>query len=169
MNRAMLIRLLRFWFTFEENVDRRTYLRHGLALMVLKYGVDALLIAAATSTIWTPLDYLRSVPFLLSSRLSGSAVYLAPVLALWTLPFLWIAVTMTVRRLLDAGWSAWWSLLIFMPILSYALMGILALVPGTAHERSAKIPDAQGGRLPGALLSMAVGGVIGLTMVWLGA
>ncbi|MGH7449167.1 MAG: hypothetical protein ACRELT_16460, partial [Longimicrobiales bacterium] len=55
------------------------------------------------------------------------------------------------------------------PILSYALMGILVLVPGTVHERSAEIPDAQGERLPGALLSMAVGGMIGLTMVWLGA
>src|SRR5436305_1417780 len=39
-----LKRLARLWFTFESPVDRRTYFRHGLGLMLVKYGVDATLI-----------------------------------------------------------------------------------------------------------------------------
>lgn len=38
--------LLRYWFTSDERVDRQTYFKHGLALALLKYAVDAALIWA---------------------------------------------------------------------------------------------------------------------------
>ncbi len=159
-------KLLRFWFTFEEPVSRRAYLRHGLALMLLKYCVDLLLVTATTRTLWTPLDYLSSAPFLFSSRLSGAERFLAPALAGWTLPFLWIGISMTIRRLLDAGWSAWWSLLFFVPVLNYALLAVLCVAPGRSAPRDPVVPAPSGGRLPSALLAMAFGALVGLAMTW---
>lgn len=161
-----LQRLLRFWFTFERPVDRGEYLRHGFGLVVLKYGVDAALVAIATGAPWTPLDYLQSVPLLLSSRLSESASFLAPVLALWTLPFLWVGITMTIRRLLDAGWSAWWSLLFFVPGLSYLLIALLVFAPTADSGSPGLARDPDGERLPSALLSIAAGALLGLGMMW---
>ena len=165
---SALARLLRFWFTFESRVSRRDYLIHGLALAALKYAVDAAVIYAATERFWMPLDYLRSAPFLLSPNLSNPQRYFASWLVLWTLPFLWIGVSMTIRRLLDAGWSAWWALLFFVPLMNYGLMLTLALIPSSpvapaAHE----IPDPHGNRLPSALLSMAIGALTGLAMMFI--
>lgn len=156
-------RLLRFWLTFEEPVGRRDYLRHGAGLMVLKYGGDLLIVWLASNTIWTPVDYLRSVPGVLT-RTGGAVPYLATALGLWTLPFLWIGISMTIRRLLDAGWSAWWSLVFFVPPLSYILMLTLALVPGAGPATDTVRPDPSGRMLPSALLSIAVGATVGLAM-----
>lgn len=158
--------LLRFWVTFEQSVDRRTYLAHGVALAALKFGVDVVLVRLGTGVVWTPLDYLRPVPFMVSTTLSESAPFLAPALAVWTLPFLWIGITMTIRRLLDAGWSAWWALLFFVPLVSYLLIALLALAPSAERiETERRIP--RGERLPSALSSMAVGAGLGLAIIWL--
>ncbi|MDH3207833.1 MAG: DUF805 domain-containing protein [Gemmatimonadota bacterium] len=157
--------LLRYWFTFEQAVDRAAFLRHGVALMIVKYGVDALLVGLGTGTVWTPLDYLQSVPLLTSSRFSDSAPYLVPALAAWTLPFLWIGVSMTIRRLLDAGWSAWWCLLFFVPVASYILMAVLALAPSSPGKARGDRLDPSGDRIPSALLSIAFGGSLGLGMM----
>jgi uncharacterized membrane protein YhaH (DUF805 family) len=162
--------LLRFWLTFELPVDRRAYLRHGLLLMGIKYAGDAALIGGATGALWTPLDYVRSTPFVLSDRLGeGPAEFLAPLLALWTLPFLWAGITLTIRRLLDAGWSAWWALLFFVPLLNYGLFLVLSISPGSAGPRLRReAPDPHGSKLPSALLSIALGAALGLGMIWLG-
>src|SRR2546422_11484966 len=64
-------------------------------------------------------------------------------LALWTLPFLWIGFGMSVRRAADAGRSAWWALLFFVPVLNYVLMVTLSLLPTAAvpeWRRAAPLP-----------------------------
>ena len=164
-----LKKLTRFWMTFESPVARADYLRHGVGLMILKYGVDAGVIAMATGALWTPADYLQSVPLLVATRLTGAPNYLAPLLAAWTLPFLWIGITMTIRRLLDAGFSAWWSLLFFVPFVNYGLMGGLAAVPQSKQGRKVEpAPEPDGQRIPQALVSIGVGGLTGLLLLWLG-
>lgn len=124
---ARLSHLARFWWTFAVPVSRRDYLRHGVALIALKYAGDVALVAVAAGRLWTPADYLGSIPFLLATRLDGAPPWLMPALALWTLPFLWAGVTLSMRRALDAGWSAWVALLFFVPYLNYPLMLALSV------------------------------------------
>src|SRR3989454_3656866 len=47
---------------------------------------------------------------------------LFPYTTLFRSPFLWIGFGMSVRRAADAGRSAWWALLFFVPLLNYLLM-----------------------------------------------
>ena len=47
----------------------------------------------------------------------------------WTLPFLWIGVSMTMRRAEDAGRSPFLALLYFVPLVNYATMLILCVLP----------------------------------------
>lgn len=157
--------LLRFWFTFEVPVSRASYLRHGAALMAAKYTGDVLLVVTATGGWWTPVDYLRSVPFLMATTFDGAAPFLAPALALWTLPFMWIGITMTMRRLMDAGGSAWLSLLFFVPLLNYGLMVVLSALPTSPGARARVLPRREEPRLPSALLSMGIGTALGLGML----
>jgi len=120
-----IARTLRLWFLFEDRVDARTYFRHGLALMVSKYAVDATVVWLAFHRFWSPIEYLNP-----SVALRGDVVNL-PAMAqlgmmLWTLPFLWIGAGMSVRRASDAGRSPWLGLLFFVPIVNYVMMLVLS-------------------------------------------
>lgn len=158
--------LLRLWFTFERRVDRSTFVVHGAALAALKYAGDAGLMALAGIR-WTPLDYARSVPLLLTDRLAEAPGFVAPMLALWAIPFLWIGITMSIRRLLDAGYSAWWSMLFFVPGLNYALFLWMATAGPRPTSQVGAHTDPEGQKLPTALLSMAAGTAIGLILLGL--
>ena len=149
--------LLRFWFTFDAPVSRRTYFVHGAALMVVKYAVDFTLIWTLARQLWTPWDYLTTGADFAHSKLAGAPGALLPLLGLWTLPFLWIGLTLTLRRALDAARSAWIALLFFVPLLNYVLMATLCVLPTRPARGEAPPAPRRNGKLPSALLSIAAG------------
>jgi hypothetical protein len=158
--------LLRFWFTFEAPVTARTYFRHGVGLMALKYAGDVALVYLATGRWWTPLDYLSSVAFLLSRSLADAPTWLVPALAVWALPFIWIGVTLTLRRTLDAGASAWATLIYFVPYANYLFMLALSVLPSAPADDRGAAQWRPGDRtLPQALLSIGAGIAVGLVML----
>lgn len=158
--------LLRFWFTFEEPVDRRRYLLHGIGLMVGKYAVDVVVVLLVTGRFWSPFDYVNPVWTTRQTQL-GRPAWLMLVMALWTLPFLWIGVSMTMRRAVDAGHSAWLSLLFFVPFANYLVMLWLA----TAQSRL-RVPryqraqqEASDAKLRDALMAMGAGLAVAIPTV----
>ena len=162
-------RWLRLWFSFHELVDRRTYLVHGAGLMLFKYGVDVALVWAFAHRFWTPLTYVNPVWVLRERLLRDAPVWLTPALVLWTLPFLWIGVSMTLRRAADAGRSPWWGLLFFVPVVNYAVMAWLALLPSRAHRGgSTAPPTAVDLRLRAGLLGVAAALAITIPTVLIG-
>ena len=152
--RRSLRQLARFWFTFESPVDRRTYFRHGLALALVKYAIDAAVIGLVAGIVWTPVDYLATGASFAHSKLRNAPTFLPPLLGLWTLPFLWIGLTMSVRRALDAGRSAWLALLFFVPLVNYAFMLVMSALPTAPAKRPTLAPRPHEARLPSALLSV---------------
>ncbi len=151
--------LLRFWFSLTAPVDRRHYLVHGAALMALKYAVDAGIVRLATGAWWSPLDYVSPVWSTREAALAGSPTWLMAAMALWTLPFLWIGVSMTMRRAVDAGLSGWLCLLFFVPFLNYVLMLVLSLLPTRPHTAMWGVARdaASDSKLREALLALAAG------------
>ena len=101
--------------------------------MVLKYIVDASIIGIATGRLWTPLDYFVPLIAIRGATVAALPAWLTTLLILWTLPFIWIGVSMTVRRAVDAGRSPWWCLLFFVPIINYAMMLWLSALPSAAR------------------------------------
>jgi len=158
--------MLRFWFTFQDPVPPRTYFRHGVGLMAFKYAGDVALVYLATGRWWTPVDYLRSVATLLNTTFDPAPRWLLPALAIWTLPFIWIGVTLTLRRVLDAGASAWTTLLYFVPFVNYVFMLALSVLPSAPPDDRGAAQWRPGDRtLPEALLSMGAGLGVGLLMM----
>ena len=108
---------------------------------------------------------MKSVP------LDGSSRVL-PILALWALPFLWIGVSMSMRRALDAGRSAWLALLFFIPVVNWIFLLVMCLLPSAAEgARIIEITPADG-PIDKARVGMALGagvaigvGVFGLSML----
>lgn len=168
MSGSTLTNYLRLCFTFERRVSRKQYLTAGVVLALLKFAGDSSMVLIGTGQLWAPTDYLSPVHALLSTRLAGAPPALLPLLALWSLPFIWVGITMSMRRAIDAGFSAWWSLLFFVPGLSYAFMAYMCVAPTDARPAVAtEPPRAYEMRLPGALLSMAAGIGIGVGMLGL--
>lgn len=163
-------RLLKLWFTFEVPVDRRTYLVHGSLLMAVKYAVDATVVWLATGTFWLPSDYLS--PFL-GDRVEQFAmpIWVFGALLVWSLPFLWIGVGMTMRRLMDAGRSPWLALLFFVPGVNYLLLAILCALPsrrtgdglGPEREPAPVLDDRLKSAAAGIALAVAI--AVGMTAV----
>ena len=130
----MLTRLFRYWFTFAEPVRAPQYLRHGVALMAIKYASDVALVWMGAGRWWSPVDYMRSISTLQASTLGGAASWLMPALALWTLPFLWAGITLTLRRAIDAGKSPWLALGFFVPYVNYLTIAALSTLPSRAEQ-----------------------------------
>ena len=164
---SRLAEWLRLWFTFDRSVDRRTYVTSGISLAIVKYLGDVLIVWTATHQIWQPTDYFSPVSSVLAVKMRIAPPSILPILAIWTLPFLWIGVSMSMRRALDAGRSAWLSLLFFVPGINYALMLALSLLPSRPRPVATvdEAPRANEAKLPAALLAIAAGVFIGIGML----
>lgn len=129
-----------------QPIDRSAYLRLGLGLAALKYAGDAALVWLATDQFWTPIDYLRSFGSLPLYQQLRQESWALPALGLWVVPFMWLGVTLTLRRALDAGLSLWLSLLFFVPYVNYVLMAVMAVAataPVPRTEGSVETPQAR--------------------------
>src|SRR5256884_8770920 len=122
-------RYVRYWFTLVDPVDRRAYLATGLGLMAFKYAVDAGAVALATGRFWSPLDYLLPFYSLRAEKLAGAPAWFLPAFVVWTLPFLWIGVAMTLRRAGGAGRSPGLALTLVVPLFHFFLMPALSPPP----------------------------------------
>jgi uncharacterized membrane protein YhaH (DUF805 family) len=148
---------LRLWFGLTRPVDRRAYLVNGAGLMFVKYGLDAALIGWFAGRFWSPLDYFTPLWTVRQDVLRGGPTWLGPALVLAALPFLWIGVSMTMRRAMDAGRSPWLALVFFLPVANYALMLALSVAPTrSVASRGAAMPiSPPDQRLTSAVLGVA--------------
>ncbi len=144
------------------------YAATGFGLMLVKYVGEAALVWQQTGEWISPWRFL-SPSFLLRF---GDTYNALPnpeltlwILALWTLPFVWVGVSMTVRRAKDAGLPSWTGIGFFIPIVNYLVMLTLCFLPSVAEgakpDRTLKGEE----RVMWAALSGVIGGsVLGLGM-----
>ncbi|MGE3820768.1 MAG: hypothetical protein AB7I30_15250 [Isosphaeraceae bacterium] len=117
------------WFGFQAEIGRGFYAASGFGLMALKYGVEAGVLWFFNQVVYTPLDFVNPYLSARAALIRGGPDWLSWAWILWTLPFLWIAVTMSVRRAADAGLSPSVGLLVLVPILNLITMLALAVAP----------------------------------------
>jgi len=154
--------VIRTLFALNGRVNRRDYLVTGVTLMVVKYLVDANVIYRTAHVVWTPWDYLIPLVTIKSEKLGEIPGSVGLGLIIWTLPFIWIGVTMMMRRAIDAGRSPAWCAGFFLPFLNYAVMLWLGFLPSVPprEELSNASQDPVGDRYRSALL-----GLLGATVV----
>lgn len=154
--------MIRTLFALNGRVNRRDYLVTGITLMVVKYFVDANVIYRTAHVVWTPWDYLIPLVSIKSEKLGEIPGSVGLWLIIWTLPFIWIGVTMMMRRAIDAGRSPAWCAGFFLPFLNYAIMLWLGALPSAPpQEELAKAPqEFVADRYRSALL-----GLLGATVV----
>lgn len=158
------------WFGLSRRVDRRAYLLSGAGLMLVKYLVDAAVVRSYTGLWWSPLDYLSPLWSVRSIALRGVPPTALLGLALWTLPFLWIGVGMSLRRSVDAGRSPWLALLFFVPYVKFLLIAWLCVLPSAPRPtwRSSLPAPVLDERLKSALLAIGASLAITIPTILLG-
>lgn len=125
--------------------------------MLFKYLVDAGVIYVATGHTWTPIDYFDPIWSYRQQVLGPGTTGLSVWLAIWTLPFIWIGVSLTMRRAIDAGSTAWLALAFFIPVINYVLMLGLSVAPTRTVLRGPLAPPVFEESLRSALIAVAAG------------
>src|SRR5258708_9819 len=164
---------------WEGRVDRATYAAVGISAFALKFLLDWLVVTRLFQRQWSLLNYWR--PFGAISgvhRLEFADRVFAGVMLSVAVPFIWLGLAMTVKRLRDAGEPTWVSALFFAPIANLLFFLGLSLNPAATETRR-----GEGGPWPGprfldtwipktraasALVSIALTAVIGLSFTLLG-
>ena len=157
-------------FGLRNLIDRRTYLATGVGLMAFKYLVDATFLRLTAGVIWTPWDYLLPLFTAKSAKIDALPAWIPFTLIVWTLPFIWIGVSMMMRRAVDAGRSPALCAAFFFPFLNYLVMLWLAVLPSKA------VPPEQvpydhieaGERYRSALIGAAGAMIVGLLGIFVG-
>src|SRR5438128_4265818 len=92
---------------WQGTVDRRTYALVGVTGVAIKHNIDRVVAASVFGRGFSPLNYW--VPPVQAIRVislpSADATFLATMLAI-ALPFIWVGLAMTIRRLRSAGLHA---------------------------------------------------------------
>ena len=121
--------LLSLWFGMRGAVGPGDYAKCGLALMVCKYAFEATGIWLASGAVYLPWHFLNPLISARFKMIQGAPEWLGWTWFVWTLPFLWIAITMSVRRAADAGLSPWSGFLVLVPVVNLLFMIGMCLVP----------------------------------------
>src|SRR2546423_2504245 len=163
---------------WDGRVGRGTFALVGVIGFAFKHVIDHFVAAHFFHTTgffnyWAPLGSAARILQLNESE----ARFLATML-LVAMPFIWIGLSMTVRRLRDAGQPVWLAIFFFLPFLNLLFFLLLSLSP-TRRRRATEeaapwpvvrpldgiIPRSQ---LGSAILSMVLTTAIGLGFVLLG-
>lgn len=144
-------------FGFEGPVGRKSYLSIGVSLMLFKYLVEAAVIFISTGQKYTPVDFVNP---LLSSReyfSDTSTPWLGMAWIIWSLPFFWIAVAMSIRRASDIGISPWLGLAILVPIFNWLGILLMSIIPSAIPKPFSSIETEKSdeARLIDALYAVA--------------
>jgi len=104
--------------------------------LAVKYLLDRWVAGAAFHREWLPWNYLFPLGPQVrwsTARTAGDPVFAATMLLI-ALPFIWLGVTLTVRRLRDAGQPVWLVVLFFVPVVN--LLFLLLLCALGTHPRA---------------------------------
>ncbi len=164
---------------WEGRVDRATYATVGGTAFALKFLVDWLVVTRLFGRPWSLLSYWR--PFGAISGIHGLQLQdriFAGAMLLIAVPFIWLGLAMTVKRLRDAGEPTWVAALFFAPIANLPFFLVLSLKPSAANvvrEEGAPWPGPRfldswvpKSRTGSALVSIAITAAIGFGFTLLG-
>lgn len=117
-----------FW-TPRGIIHREAYVAAGLTLAAIKFALDAWVAWALFDRTWTPVRYFAPSEYAGLLTFDGTDRAFFGTLLLFSLPFAWIGVMLTIRRLRAAGLPLWLSGVFFAPLLNIVLFIALSVLP----------------------------------------
>jgi hypothetical protein len=135
----MNIKLADLWRP-SGTIDRSSYALVGVIGFALKHNLDRIVATYGFHRPWTLFNYwvpVRDVARITQLR-DGEAVFLGTLVAM-ALPFIWVGVVLTLKRLRSAGLSSQMVGLFFVPFVNLLFFLVLCLAP----ERNLSLPESE--------------------------
>jgi len=117
-------------FSWEGKVGRFQYLLAGTCLSAIKFAIDWS-VARGFGETWTLWNYVFPRQESLFLGMGGNRPALYCTLWLIAIPFFWVGIALTLRRLRDVGKAAGWVFLFFVPLANLGLFLWLSLAPSS--------------------------------------
>ena len=126
-------------------IERGPYALIGFLGFALKHGLDRLLATFAFDRPWGIFNYWIPLPEALrfTSLPDKDATFLVAMVTL-SLPFIWIGLGLTLRRLRSVGLPTWLILFFFAPLVNVLFLIMMAVLPPRISESGR--PDATAAR-----------------------
>jgi hypothetical protein len=165
--------LLNLWLGIEQRVSRGEYAASGIGLALFKYVVEAAVVWRFGSAIYMPWHFINPLISIRTQALQTAPEWVSWALFVWTLPFLWIAVSMSVRRAADAGLSPWVGLFVLVPVANLIFMLIMCFLPSSptavwiVGRRQVSMHDAAKSAMLAIGASLFVGATMMLVSIYL--
>jgi uncharacterized membrane protein YhaH (DUF805 family) len=118
-------------------IGRGAYLAWGIGLFALKLPLDAWLVGLLLDRPWEPSFYLT--PLRWPEVYPVDSAWHAVLFGATSLPFLWMGVGLTLRRLRDAGLPTALLALFVFPILNLLFFVLLAFMPSAPRPRAVPV------------------------------
>ncbi len=130
-------------FRKDGTVSREVYAGVGLVGFAIKHNLDRFLASAVFHRPWALFNYLDPADLALDRLTPEHLKFLLTILAL-AIPFIWVGVNLTLRRLRSAHLPWWLVMLFFCPLVNLIFFITLALVPPASEELPAiEAPDSR--------------------------
>ncbi|MBI3269321.1 MAG: SRPBCC family protein [Planctomycetes bacterium] len=125
----MNLRLSDLW-RWDGTVDRGPYLTIGVLGFALKHNLDRIVATAVFHQPWGIFNYLAPLdtPTGIQGLSRELATFYATLVAL-ALPFIWVGLGLTLRRLRAIRLPTWLAVLFFAPVLNLVFFLLLAVIP----------------------------------------
>jgi uncharacterized membrane protein YhaH (DUF805 family) len=170
--------VFKLW-SFSGTTSRTTYFLVGMIAFLLKSNLDRVVASYFFHRPWGLLNYWFPFPWVTGPRqLAGTDARLSATLLVLSIPFIWLGIAQTVRRLRDCRQPLWLSALFFAPFVNLLFFGALCCWPPAAAAkqtgRSEEGPRdflenfASPSALTSAILAIVVTTLIGIAAVALG-
>ena len=133
-------------FSSTGTIDRGPFAVWGIILFVVKYNLDRIVAITFFHRPWGILNYLSpSEHFRVDSIPREQLAFYGTLLAM-ALPFIWVGVAMTIRRLRSADLPLWLVVLFFVPVVNLFFFIILSLIPSRIDDSYRRLPSRMGFR-----------------------
>jgi len=138
---------------WEGTVSRSTYALVGFIGFAAKYNLDRIVARFCFHRSWGLSNYWMPLgPAVHITQLASSGAAFAATLVALALPFIWVGVSMTVRRLRDAGLPVWLACLFFVPVVNLVFFVLLCALPARARGPAGEAAPWPGPRFLDALI-----------------
>ena len=157
-------------------VDRRRYFVVGFVGFAIKHNIDRIIASTVFGRRFTPFNYwIAPVDAIRIDLLPASDVRFIATMAAVSLPFIWVGLAMTIRRLRDAGLPLWLVIFFFLPVGNLAFFLLLSLLPSRVESAIPGAADSSAvasliprDRFGSAVMAVALTAVVGALATYLG-
>jgi uncharacterized membrane protein YhaH (DUF805 family) len=162
-------------WNFSGRTNGKTYALIGIIAFAVKSNIDRIVATYFFRHQWNVLSYWFPFPAKLGPvTLRGGDLKLSLTLLAISVPFIYLGVCQTVRRLSDCRWPLWLSVFFFVPFVNVLFFAVLCFVPSdpavrTQQESVSGVEWFTGGwteskKLKPAILSILTTTVLGVAL-----